>query len=212
MIEEDLPSPIPFVQDEEPEESSKNLCLDFNQNDISCPLQQDLPRRSSESPSSSDRNSPTFLDSSSSPPITRKRGNILSVIIQKWKPLLRREQQILKPALTFRCLLMNQLQNNTQNNHQHPELTYPPASNINNVEADSQPQPQRVSFSTMREDVEFWSSYLGKIKKTWKFGIYHPSLYWVIKFYQIIMSKVKTFLKYQLKVALIISFQGQNVM
>ena len=165
MIEEDLPSPIPFVQDEEPEESSKNLCSDFNENDISCPLQQDLPRRSSESPSSSDRNSPTFLDSSSSPPITRKRGNILSVIIQKWKPLLRREQQILKPALTFRCLLMNQLQNNTQNNHQHPELTYPPASNINNVEADSQPQPQRVSFSTMREDVEFWSSYLGKIKK-----------------------------------------------
>ena len=76
MIEEDLPSPIPFVQDEEPEESSKNLCSDFNENDISCPLQQDLPRRSSESPSSSDRNSPTFLDSSSSPPITRKRGNI----------------------------------------------------------------------------------------------------------------------------------------
>ena len=159
MIDEDLPSPTPVVQDQVPEESSKNLCFDLNQNDISCPLQQDLPRRSSESPSSLDRNSPSILDPSSSPPITRKRENVCdSEMVTTSKRLATTEA-----SLDFQLSIDESTpEQHTQNNHQHPELTYPPPSPIN-VEADSQPQTQRVSYSTMREDVEFWSSYLGKI-------------------------------------------------
>ena len=162
MIECDLSSPIQLGVNEE---SSKALSIDFNQNDVSYPLQLDVPSSSLES--STDRSSPPITDPSSPPQITKKRENIfdnseLETASKRVASCDFEWSDDESPSEQF-----------SQNNPPDPEIINPPKSPITNVEANSRTQPQRVQYRDMKEDIQFWSSYLGKInKKKSEFGIF----------------------------------------